>query len=555
MKRIFWWGFIVLAVLLTVWIMNFSRLNEIKKEEPISVEFDQSSDELAEPKGESSEENQGYGVSADNDLAVKIGMLVLEKGGNAVDAAVAVSYALGVVEPYGSGLGGGGEMIIHEGKGEKPIVYDYYTLSTSDTLPSSGTGIMGFVKGMEKVHKQLGTVEMERLIEPSIQLAEKGFDVSKTLHERLKGASYRINKDEVPHFFPNGKAIQTGERLRQKELANTLRIIQKEGAKGFYEGEIAEHIHDHVKTINLSDLKSYEAERKKPIKFKFDKFDIYSTAPPSGSVMLAQSLQMVDEMEFEKEMSQDEYIYKLGIINRKSYRDRIAHVGDPNFVDMDLEKLISKEYSEKLVSDISEGGYKSKLDSKAEKEEHSDTTHFVIVDKSGMMVSVTNTLSNFFGSGKYMDGFFLNNQLKNFSEHEKSPNRIQEGKRPVSHIAPTIIVKDGKPVMGIGSAGGSRIPSVITQVLVQNIKYDETIQNAIDHPRFFMEVNEDVIVVEGELSSKVKKKLRKLGFKVVEEKSSLPFGSVQSLVVDDGVVYGGADYRREGAWNVNNIID
>ncbi|MBU8879134.1 gamma-glutamyltransferase [Bacillus sp. FJAT-29790] len=546
--RIFLW-LIFLTVLFIVGMVSHSFISSEKESKgPIMYDSDQTRKKKTDSKGLISEKSQGYGVSADNEIAVDIGMAVLKKGGNAVDAAVAVSYALSVVEPYNSGLGGGGSMIIHKEKGKEPIVYDYYSISPLDSIPLSGTGIMGFVKGMEKLNQDLGTFDLKELIEPSIQLAERGFK-AKELSRRLGDASNRIEK--IAHFFPNGQAISEGDRVLQKELANTLRIIQKKGSNGFYTGDIAKQIHNKVEEIELSDFRDYKVLKKKPIKSEFDGFDVYSASPPLGGIMLAQSLQMAENLEIGKTLNVDKYIHLMGLINRISYQDRVKHIGDPDFVEMDLEKLVSKEYSQKLASNVSKR-HKSPFDSDADFEDHENTTHFVIVDKQGMMVSATNTLSNLFGSGEYVAGFFLNNQLKNFSNNQNSPNRKDGGKRPYSYIAPTILVKDGKAVIGIGSAGGNRITSIITQVLIQYLKYDVPIEEAINNPRFFMEMNKDYIIVEGKLPNKVKRKLKKWGYKVVDGKSSSYFGGVQSLVVDNGVVYGGADSRRQGNWRVQN---
>lgn len=486
---------------------------------------------------ESMIENIGYGVAVDNPLAMEIGLDVLSNGGNAVDASIAVSYALGVLEPYGSGIGGGGIALIYP-PNKEPIVYDY-----RETAPLSGkntrgsVGVPGFVKGMETLHQDFGTITLEELIQPSIALAEDGFKVSKTLHNRLSVASYRINIGDIPHFFPNKAPIPSGRIMKQPDLAKTLKTIQHEGSATFYEGSIRDYIVKKIYGITDDDLHTYQVIKSKPLQGKFAGYDVLVPPPPSGGVMLLQSLQMAEHLSVEKTVEGElDYIKLMGQINRRTNVERLNQIGDPSFVSVPVDDLISMDYTKKLASEISldqfSNKYLTELDTVSDFEDDGNTTHFVIVDKDGMMVSTTNTLSNFFGSGINVGGFFLNNQLDNFSMNSQSPNAIASGKRPFSHITPTIFAFNGKPVIGIGSAGGTRIITALSQVLVKSLKFNQSIENAVKDYRFYMNVSDNTIALEGPVNRMLEQQLRQSGYQIDQSQPPIYFGGVQCLIID-----------------------
>ncbi|MBS4195639.1 gamma-glutamyltransferase [Bacillus sp. FJAT-49870] len=499
------------------------------------------------------ESSDGYGVSSSHPLAVKVGMDILEKGGNAVDAAVAVSYALGVVEPYGSGIGGGGEMLILPPAGKKPIFYEYREkVPISGTIPSGYVGIPGFVKGLEVIHNDLGSVKMADLIQPSIDLAENGFKVNRHLTERLEGASSRMPIKSLPHLFPNGEAIKPNEVLKQTDLAETLKILKKDGTNSFYDGMLAQKLLQAVQSFTPSDLESYSIEKSKPVYGKFKDFEVISAPAPLAGATLIQSLQMTEILNLASlEVNSADYIHLLGEISKRAYFDRLKNIADPSFF-QPPKNLTSKEYTKKLVKDISLNKLSENYrinDSVADEEDYDNTTHFVVVDKKGMVVSTTNTLGNFFGSGKYVGGFFLNNQLSNFSNSANLPNSPAPGKRPRSFTSPTIL-KNKDMVIGIGTPGGKRIPMVLTQVIIRHLLLGESIQEAIDAPRFYVE--DKVIYTEEPFSKNISKELRSRGYKVIIKKSPSFYGGVQALIIDrkKEEIYGGADERRSGYWQV-----
>ncbi|TCP66067.1 gamma-glutamyltransferase [Baia soyae] len=504
------------------------------------------------------EKSSKYGVAAAHPEAVNAGMKVLEQGGNAVDAAIAVSYALGVVEPFGSGIGGGGTMLVHPNSTKKsPTIIDYREISPHEgETPADGIGVPGFVRGMELSHSQFGSMPMEKLIQPSIELAEKGFEATTILSNRLRDAQHRLNVAKLPHFFPNRTPVQSKQLIQQEELATTLKLIQQKGSSAFYSGDIAQSISQASKGVTLSDLTQYQADTKKPLKVKYQGYEMLTSPPAGGGIMLAQSLLMSEDVNVQKssDLSADQ-IHLLGEIQKRVNTSRAKFLGDPKYSSIPMGDMTDKKYMMDLIQDINPNrlttSYKSIVDSLADQEEHDNTTHFVIVDKSGMMVSSTNTLSNFFGSGVYTHGFFLNNQLKNFSINKASPNRGTPGKRPLSYTAPTIFAKDGQPVIGIGSAGGKRITPILTEVITRLIQYKQPMQQAIDQPRFLVEGNR--IYVEQPLPEDVQNTLHQKGYTVRVKPPGLFYGGVQGIQVNHSknTIEGGFDARRDGAFRAS----
>ncbi|MDR6226397.1 gamma-glutamyltransferase [Desmospora profundinema] len=500
---------------------------------------------------------RNYSVATAHPMATEVGMRVLSQGGNAVDAAVAISYALGVVEPHGSGIGGGGTLLVRP-QNQEPVVYDYREIASySGMMSPLGIGVPGFVKGMEAIHQDFGSMDMRELIEPSIELATEGVELTSIDESRIERAAFRMPMTEVEHMYPEGQGLKRGDILVQDELAQTLERIQMEGSSAFYEGTLAQEIVSKVPQITLDDLRRYEVIKKEPVKGEFAGYDVYGPPAPSGGIMMIQTLQMAEALQVEatKEKMAD-FVHLTGEIYKRSYRDRLRKIGDPAFVDVPEQKMISKEYTQKLASDIKmdklSEDYREKLDSEADIEDHDNTTHFVVIDRDGMMVSGTNTVSGYFGSGVYVKGFFMNNQLKNFSLNPELPNRPEPGKRPYSYTSPTILVKDGEAVIGIGSAGGRRIPAMVAQVLIRHLKYEKPLAEAMESPRSYVEVEDDTVAMERAFPEEVRLELEHRGYPQTATTSSLYFGGIQTLRLnlDTGEIEGSADPRRDGTWRV-----
>ncbi|WP_173918613.1 gamma-glutamyltransferase family protein [Halobacillus sp. Marseille-Q1614] len=548
---------IIMTVLSIIVIGGMFMYYQVEGVSPANSIFSQSPDYGLEQEG-AIETANGYGVSASHPLAVKAGMEVLEKGGTAADAAVTVSYVLGVVEPYGSGIGGGGETLIYPAGGE-PTTYVYNeNAPLSGNLPPDYVGLPGFVKGMETINQEHGNMEMSELIQPAIDIAEKGFQVDNSLHNRLKAAQYRMPIGELPHLYPGGTAVNPGVEIKQTQLAKTMKEIRDGGAASFYQNELGQNFLASTPEYTTQDLAQYQVKKEQPVTGSFAGYDVISAPPPFGGITLIQSLQMMESIGIQNAKDDPaQYMHLLGEVVKQSYDDRLNTISDPAFNPVEREKLTSKAYSDQLAANISHDKVTQDMeinDSPADEADHDNTTHFVIVDKEGTMVSTTNTLSNFFGSGKFVDGYFLNNQMSNFSETKNSINAPAPGKSPRSYTSPTILAKDGQPVMGIGTPGGKRIPMMITDVLTRHLLFGQPLEEAIEKPRYYIE--EELIQMEPSfaesLDPAVKQQLTEKGYLQEVYDSDQFYGSLQSLVIDreNNRMYGGADSRRSGAWQV-----
>ena len=505
--------------------------------------------------GKPLEGGAGIGVSSSNPYAVQVGMDILENGGNAVDAAIAISYALGVVEPHASGIGGGGGMLILPGdKDRAPTFFDYRETSPiSGSHPTRGVGIPGFVKGMDVIHRKYGTKTMADLIDPSIKLAEKGFPVQQPLQGLLKRSDhYRLSVKNLPSFYPNGRTIKQDELLTQPELAETLKLIKEQGPDAFYNGKIAEDIARKVDGISLSDIRAYSAYEREPVYGEFLGYEVITAPPPFSGITLIQSLQMAEMLKVQ-ELANDpiNFMHVTREIFKRTYSKRIQYIGDPDFVGIPVKKLTAMDYSKQLAADISyeKQSDQYEIDDDDLNEESVSTTHLVVTDKEGTVVSATNTLGHFFGTGINVRGFFLNGSVNMFSDYSSSPNNFESGKRSRTFTAPTILRNDERTI-GIGTPGGARIPVMLTEVLIRYLGFDESLETAIEAPRFSFENNK--ITTETRYPAEVTDELNAKGYHVEMNNSTLYFGGIQTLVIDENEenIYGGADSRRGGTWQV-----
>jgi gamma-glutamyltranspeptidase / glutathione hydrolase len=565
------WLNYVLSVVVVVGLVGVAQYNQPRDREERARFLDQELTEIADDDGPvdverdpiqlqrrqdrtASEREQvlgTVGVSASHPAAVDVGMAVLESGGNAVDAAIAVAYALGVAEPFGSGIGGGGAMLILPA-GEDPRYYDYReTAPVSGELPPSDIGVPGFVAGMAHIHDEHGSLDLAGLIEYAARLAEDGVVVDDYLHERLEGAAHRMPIHLLPRLFPDGLPIPPGETLRQPEYAEALRLIQEEGPEALYEGELGQAITDAVSGLELDDLAAYEVLELEPAVGSFAGYDLLSGGAPTSGSTVIQLLQVAEELGItELDLEGADAYHALAQAWRVALAQRTADLADPTVEDVEVDALLDPDVSRRLAAAIPDDGFVEVEEDDEEFSLHSDTTHAVVVDREGTMVSMTNTLSNFFGSGLPVSGFFLNDQLKNFSADPDSINHAAPGKRPRSFITPTIVVDDeGRPVLGIGSPGGRRIPNVVAQVLVRWAGHGQSLEDAVLAPRFHLERR--VLEVEEAPPNGVTQDLVGRGYEVTTTvPTSEYYGGVQALVVDweDGTIDGVEDVRRTGTW-------
>jgi gamma-glutamyltranspeptidase / glutathione hydrolase len=493
-----------------------------------------------------------HGVTASHPLAVDVGMEVLAAGGNAVDAAIAVAYALGVVEPFGSGVGGGGVTLIHR-PGEEPLGYDYREIAPlSGQLPASRIGVPGFVAGMEAIHADHGTIDLAALIEPAARLAEDGVEVDQYLHDRLRAAGHRLPIHLAPRLFPNGTAIAPGALLQQPEYARALRHIQEQGAAVMYTGQLAEEITAAASGLEMADFAAYEVIEAPPAVGTFAGYDVVSGGAPVSGPTVVQLLQLAERRGLlGLDLSSADAHHIIAQAWRQALADRTDYITDPTMegAPTEQERLLEPDYIAALADRIPIDGFAPVEQREASLGLEGDTTHFVVVDRDGTMVSVTNTLSNFFGSGLPVSGFFLNDQLKNFSWEPGSVNQVAPGKRPRSFIAPTIVVDDGRAVLGLGSPGGRRIPMMVAQVLIRWAGYGQDLETATAAPRFHLENRR--LEVEQPLPGAVAQSLAARGYQVTTAVPTTEyFGGIQALLVEHGArtVRGVADARRAGAW-------
>ena len=468
-------------------------------------------------------------------LATQVGVDVLKRGGNAVDAAVAVGYALAVVYPAAGNLGGGGFMTLQLADGRKTFLDfrekapaaataamyldpDGNVIKGLSTTGHLAVAVPGTVAGMEMAREKYGTLKRAALIAPAIRLADKGFVLQPGDVDMLQTATEYFKKDAPSSrvFLKAGSAYSSGDLLVQKDLATTLRTISRHGTAGFYTGRVAKAIEASSSAgqglITQSDLRQYHTRELAPVECDYRGVHVLSAPPPSsGGVIICEILNILEgyplkEWGFHSAQAVHVQIEAM----RHAYVDRNSYLGDPDFVDNPMERLLSKAYAEKIRSVINplKAGISKDIQPGVEPHEGSNTTHYSVVDRWGNAVSVTYTLNDWFGA-KVMaagTGVMLNNEMDDFTVKVGVPNlyglvqgqanAIAPGKRPLSSMSPTIVTKDGKPVMVLGTPGGSRIITAVAQTLVHAIDYGMNIQEAVDAPRFHQQWLPDVTNVE-----------------------------------------------------------
>lgn len=525
-------------------------------------------------------DREAYGkigiVSTSKFEASKIGLDIIKKGGNAIDAAVAAGFALGVCEPNSSGLGGGGFMTIRIAKTGETIFIDFRerapkkataemwkvdkdgkVIGNQKKEGGKAAGIPGEVAGLLYALENYGTMSREEVIRPSVNLARNGFYVTPTLSGDMKNQFDMMEKyPETGKIFLNdGFPYEVGEKLKNPDMAKTLEIIIKNGKDGFYKGEVGKAI---VKSLNkydglftMEDLANYKPIIRKPIVGNYRGYEIISSpSPSSGGAIVVEILNILENFDIGKmDVNSPEYLHLFSEAYKLAYADRAKYMGDSDYIPVPMKGFISKEYAKEVSKYID---MKKSKPSKAHdpwQYESEDTTHYSIADKEGNMVSITKTVNGLFGNSVVVDGygFVLNNQMDDFVTGSDHPNSVVPGKTPLSSMSPTIILKDGKPFMVLGSPGATKIISTVSQVISRVIDHGMGMQDAIDAPRLYDNTS-DVINVESRVSEKTVKKLEKMGHKVVRtEDWDRGMGSVQGVLYrEDGLLEGGADPRRDG---------
>jgi gamma-glutamyltranspeptidase/glutathione hydrolase len=542
------------------------------------------SSSLASPDNPIKAKN-GMVVSA-NDLATKVGVVILKNGGNAVDAAVAVGFALSVTYPVAGNLGGGGFMVIHLADG-RDITIDYREkapfLSSKDMyLDSAGNynpklsqvgetsaGVPGSVAGMIYALEKYGTMKLADVIKPAINLAEDGFPLNEST-----AASFNRYKKSFEKFESTKKVFtkidnvyQEGEIFKQPDLANTLRLIKENGRDGFYKNYVASLIVEQMKKsggyISYKDLENYQPVERQPIKGSYKGYDVISMGPPSsGGIALIELLNILENFSFDKkEWGSSRYIHTLAEAMKYVYADRTYHLGDEDFYPVPKKFLLSKEYVKQIASKIKNNAVPSSEISQGKPEEFlesMETTHYSVYDSYGNAVSTTTTINSGYGSKVVVDGagFFLNNEMDDFSAKPNVPNQfgllggeansIQPGKRMLSSMTPTIVLKDNKPFLIVGSPGGSTIMTVVLQVILNVIDFDMDIMKAIEMPRIHHQWFPNEIIYEPfGMSVDVMENLLEKGHNIASPEY---LGRVEGILINnsDGFIYGATDPRGNG---------
>lgn len=492
-----------------------------------------------------------FGVSCSNPLATAIGMQVLRSGGNAVDAAVAVAFALGVLEPYASGIGGGGGMMVYDPSTGTSMFYDYRD-AACENIHSSVTfgsiGVPGFVAGMETVQKRYGVMNWGSLIQPSIEYAENGFAISASFARHLQSSRSKLSSKNNPQFYNGANLLTEGETIYQADLAETYRLIQRYGSSVFYNGAITEHIIANSK-LTQEDFDNYSVREREPVTGTFKGCTIVSAPAPFSGTTLIQMLEIAEALDVKSyESDVLRYAELMASIASVTLKDRRKSICDPEYHPVP-NNLLAEAHINRLIEKVKAGNpeYIEPDD------EHESTTHISIIDSNGMMVSMTNTLSDFFGFGVYVDGFFLNNTLKTSSDDTSARNYCIRGQRPRSFAMPTFIFGDDGSKIALGSSGGDRIPQVVSQIILRYFE-GETLQEACDKPRLYM--NGTVYRIEDSSYIDPEGLLQKNGFYKEGFSTREFFGAFNAVMVGkDGKAYGASDARRYGGFESGEVSE
>lgn len=528
-------------------------------------------------------------VSSAHPIASKVGIDILKNGGNAFDAAIAVHFALSVVYPNAGNIGGGGFLVYRLDNGqigtldfrEKAPIKSYRDmyidnidgkLVVDDKRSKIGhlaSGVPGSVDGMVKIHEKFGTINWNELIDPSIKVARNGFMITKKQAKGLNNVKESLlNANNHQLSLVNDTQWEEGNLLVQENLAKTLEEIKSSKRDGFYKGKVAKLILDEMKSgggiISQTDLDNYSSVWRDPIIGYFKNHKIISMGPPSsGGIALVQLLNGAEQLQTNNYKHNSlQYINTISEIESRVYADRATHLGDPDYYSVPQESLLDKDY---LYNRFSEIQSSKKTPSSEIKEgsfndnESNETTHFSIVDKYGNAVSITTTINGAYGSKVVVEGagFLLNNEMDDFSVKPGYPNMfglvggeanaIKPNKRMLSSMTPTIIEKDNKLFMVLGTPGGSTIITSVFQTILNVIDYDMTMQEAVDSKKFHHQWLPDILVVEEKtLSDELISDLTNIGHKVVKRSS---LGRMDCILVnDDGSLDGGADKRGDNTF-------
>jgi gamma-glutamyltranspeptidase / glutathione hydrolase len=528
-------------------------------------------------------------VVAQEPIAADAGLAMLRDGGNAVDAAVAIGFALAVTHPSAGNLGGGGFMLVRLANGATTFFdfresaplkasRDMYLGSDGNPTKDSifgwrSSGVPGTVAGFAAAHKKFGSKSWNALTAPAVKLARTGFPVSRSLAQSLssQGNPLAADPESTRIFLRGNNPYKASETLAQPELADTLERISKGGAREFYQGETATRLAAamaaHGGLITAEDLKAYKVIERAPLEGDYKAFHIITAPPPSaGGVGLLQMLGMLNGTQYESEGADSpKAVHFAAEAMRRFYADRSEYLGDPNFYNVPVKSLLDPAYlswrrqsidaEHATPSEAIAPGLPKAQSARIAWYESEETTHYNVVDAQGNAVAVTYTLNNSFGNGITVPGlgFLLNDEMDDFAAKAGSPNMfgvmggdanaIEAGKRPVSSMTPTMITQGGKLFMVVGAPGGSRITTGVMQVISDVLDFHMNPQDAVDLPRFHHQWKPDLLYLQNGFEPKAAEDLRRMGYEI------RPIGGVaivEAIVVNNGVLEGGTESRMSG---------
>lgn len=511
----------------------------------------------------------------------QVGAEIMSKGGNAVDAAVAMGFALGVCEPFTSGLGGGGLATIHTAEGENFFIdfrevapaaatLDLYVDASGENNGNTkegglASGVPGEVAGLLYLLEHHGTMSREEVMEPAIRIANEGFTVSAYCANAISDAYEKTQKfPEMSKVYldENGLPWEEGSVITNPDLGKALQLIADQGADAFYKGEIGEAMvatlakYDGVMTMD--DLAGYEVHELKPVTGDYRGYTVISSPPPSsGGTHLIEILNILENFDVASmEVNSAEYVHLFAETFKLAFADRAKYMADTNFVTVPLGGLTSQAYADKRAQDIDLNvAMEQAAPDDPSPYEHTDTTHFSVADVDGNCVAITKTINYYFGSGVMVDGygFMMNNQMDDFSTDPESVNKIEPGKKPLSSMSPTVVLKpDGSPFLVLGTPGGSRIFSGVAEVISRVIDSKMDLHTAISVPKIWNCSNKNNLQYEKPLkgyeqyalTDETIAKLTEMGHGELKTTASGAFQCI--MFMDDGTLYGTADPRQDG---------
>ena len=532
-------------------------------------------------------------VTTQHFLATAVGEKILNSGGNAYDAAIAVGFTLAVVLPRAGNIGGGGFMVIHDSTLNKQFSIDYREKAPINSdkdmyLNSDGTfndqklstfgylasGVPGTVAGLWEVHSKFGSLEWSKLLEDAIYYAENGFYITPYLSDMLVKYESKLSfYPETKKIFQKNNQDFENKKLVQKDLAKTLKLIAQYGRDGFYLGPVAEKIHTQMQLngglITKDDLENYQPVWRTPLKSTYRDTEIITMGPPSsGGVHVIQMLNILESHNVSKiEHNSSEYINLLTEIMKYAYADRSKYLGDPDYYEVPVSQIISKNYAKTINEKIKIGKVTPSsviYPGTFSDNESYETTHFSIVDKDGNAVSSTYTLNSTFGSGVVIKntGILMNNEMDDFAAAPGIPNQfgllgaeanqIVPGKRPLSSMTPTIVRKDGDFFFTTGSPGGSRIITAVLQSIINIVDYDMNLEEANAAKRIHHQWQPDLLQIESSIDPEIKNQLLELKYNI---KIINPATCLQTIMYKDNMYYGYGDFRRPDAFASGEIYD